>query len=66
MLKLQWPVAQCRDEQLLREVETLLPELPCNIILYIIPFEANLGSKFQGIVPILFLASANIPEKLIP
>lgn len=47
-------------------METLLPELRCNIILFIILFKANLGSKFQGIVPILFLASANIPGKLLP
>lgn len=52
--------------QPLRELETPSHKLPLIIILSIIPFKANLHSKFRGIVPILFLASANIPGKSTP
>ena len=55
----------CR-RQPLRELETPSHKPPLIIILFIIPFKANLHAKFRGIVPILFLASANIPGKSTP
>lgn len=64
--RLQWAWSHCGEGQLPREVETLLPELPHNIILFIVPFKAKLGSKFWGIIPILLLASANIPGNVMP
>lgn len=44
----------------------LLQELPLNIILGTIPFKTNLPSKFRDTVPILVLASANIPRESTP
>lgn len=37
-----------------------------NIILLIAPFKANWYSKFDGAIPILFLALVNIPGKSTP